>query len=191
MAYTYIQIPHPRQVIDNLELLEDAIKKGTLVGNIFNRKTLNEVTRIVDNALGAGYFEEHLNEIECGWVCFHADAVVAWAAVSTDRHDQAPSIGCLKCVAVDPLFRGQGIARKLTELRLDYLTRDDAHCFLIFADAWVRPSGYCASCTTLEHFGFKIHEEIEGHFADSKHKCPVCKGECKCIARRYVKTNQR
>lgn len=169
MAFTYIQIPNP----------------------LFGFYQMLEAAKIVDNALGNGYFNEHLKEIECGWACFHADSVVAWAAVSTERHKYGPSIGCLKCVAVDPLFRGNGIGRKLTEMRLNYLTKDDQHCFLIFADAWVRPSGYCASCGTLEHFGFKIHEEIHEHYSNLNHKCPACKGKCKCTARRYIKINQR
>ena len=169
MNYNYLELPNPK----------------------FGLNHIHEATRIVDNALGVGYFQEHLSEIECAWVCLDNNSVVAWAAVTTDRHPTAPSIGCLKCVAVDPLYRGQGIARKLTELRLDYLTRDEAHCFLIASHAWVRPDGYCPSCGILESLGFKPHRELEGYYANAKYKCPSCKGKCKCVARQYIKTNQR
>jgi len=34
---------------------------------------------------GMDFFNDHIKEIKCGWVCFHADAVAAWAAVSKDK----------------------------------------------------------------------------------------------------------
>ena len=163
--YEYIQLPNPKLTFRHMV----------------------EAARIVDNALGTGYFQEHLSEIECCWIVLSEDAVVGYAAVATERHPTAPSVGCLKCVAVDPLYRGQGIGTMLTELRMEYL---DGYP-LIFADAWVRPSGYCDSCKTLERFGFTVYEETEGFYADRKHKCPSCKDVCQCVARRYVKTNQR
>ncbi len=165
----YIQIPHPKMGLGQIQ----------------------EAARIVDNALGSGYFQEHLSEIECAWACIDNGAVVAWAAVTTERHPTAPDVGLLKCVVVDPLYRGRGIAKKLTGLRLDYLTSEEKSCFVIFSYAWVRPDGYCPSCGILESLGFKHLDDIEGYYADGKYKCPVCKGKCKCVASRYAKTNQR
>ena len=156
MAFTYIQIPSPR----------------------FGFQQITETCRIVDNAMGYGYFNDHIKEIKCGWVCFHADAIVAWAAVSKDK-----DIGILKCVVVDPLFRGQGIASKLTEIRLQYLK----NCSIIYSYAWIRPNGYCASCKNLEKFGFEVVSEIPKYFANTKYKCPVCIKECNCLARKYKK----
>lgn len=129
---------------------------------------------IVDAAFADGYFDNHLNEIDCAWVALDDDKAVGWAAVSECG---------LRCIAVHPDYRGQGIGRTLTEKRLKHL----GDCDSVISYAWVRPDGTCMSCKNLENFGFKFTEELDDHYSGTRIKCKHCGTDCSCIARLYLK----
>ena len=144
----------------------------------FGYKQLYEATTLVDDAFCSGYFTNHLKEIKCAWVAMDNEKIVGWASVQDCT---------LRCIVVDPQYRGQGIAQKLTEERLKYL----GDCDQIISYAWVRPDGTCMSCKNLENFGFKLHQELEDYYYNTRTEgCKYCGGGCRCIARQYVKTNQ-
>lgn len=164
------------------------IKYIAIPSPLFGYKQLFEATELVDNAFARGYFKDHLEEIECAWVALDGDRVVGWAAVCVERNEPAPNVGMLRCIAVHPDYRGKGIGQTLTKERLRYLEKD---CFLICSYAWVRPDGECMSCKNLENFGFKLHRELTDYYSEHRQSCKYCGSRCKCIARQYVKTNQR
>lgn len=155
---------------------------------LFGHKQMFDAVGLVDEAFAAGYFKNHLEEIDCAWIALDGDKVVGWAAVCTDRHEHSPSEGMLKCLVVHQDYRGQGIGKRLTEERLKYLEKD---CFLIWSYAWVRPNGECMSCKNLENFGFRLHKELPDYYNNTRSKCKYCGGNCKCVARQYIKINQR
>ncbi len=144
---------------------------------IFGYGQLLEATKLVDTAFANGYFRSHLEEIECAWVALYGNKVVGWAAVSECM---------LRCVVVHPEHRGQGIGKELTKIRLEHLRG----CDKIFSYAWVRPDGRCMSCKNLENFGFKLQQELDGHYNNTRSNCKYCGSNCTCVARQYVKTNQ-
>ena len=59
---------------------------------------------------------------------YYSDKVVGWAAISECK---------LRCIAVHPEYRGQGVGRTLTEKRLKYL----GDCDSVISYAWIRPDG--------------------------------------------------
>lgn len=141
---------------------------------------------IVDSTFAAGYFINHLNEIECGWVALDDDKVVGWAAVSVVSNVlNFGEVGILRCVAVHEEYRRRGIGKRLTEERLKYLS----NCNNIISYAWVRPNGECMSCKNLENFGFKLQEELEDYYSNVRMKCKYCGKNCTCSARLYKKEN--
>lgn len=148
----YIQIPHP----------------------LFGFKQLFDATALVDDAFAAGYFNNHLDEIECAWVVLDDDKVIGWAAVSECM---------LRCITVHPDYRGLGIGKNLTELRLEYL----GGCDRVISYAWVRPNGDCMSCRNLENFGFELEKELEDYYSDTRMNCKYCGEDCSCVARLYVR----
>lgn len=158
MRYKFVALPNP----------------SINMGHIYSAR------KIVDEALGGGYFSEHLNAINCAWICLHGGSVVGWAATSSEKE-----IGILKCVVVTPSHRGKGIAQEFVDVRLKFLKSQDYN--LVKSYAWVRPSGSCPSCKTLEKNGFIVTEELEGFYEDCDHKCPSCKDKCRCVARVYQK----
>ena len=141
---------------------------------------------IVDSTFAAGYFINHLNEIECGWVALDDDKVVGWAAVSVVSNVlNFGEVGILRCVAVHEEYRRRGIGKRLTEERLKYLS----NCNNIISYAQVRPNGECMSCKNLENFGFKLQEELEDYYSNVRMKCKYCGKNCTCSARLYKKEN--
>ena len=136
--------------------------------------------KIVDKALGGGYFSEHLDVITCAWMCLHKGSIVGWAATSSEG-----DVGVLKCVVVDAEHRGKGIGQRFTDVRLKFLEGQGHE--VVKSYAWIRVDGSCPSCKTLERNGFTATEELEGFYANYNHKCPSCKDECKCVARVYEK----
>ena len=88
------------------------IKYIALPNPTINMGHIYQAADIVDTAFAAGYFNNHLNEITCAWIALHDDKVVGWAAISECK---------LRCGAVHPEYRGQGIGRTLTEKREQYL----------------------------------------------------------------------
>jgi ribosomal protein S18 acetylase RimI-like enzyme len=138
---------------------------------------------IVDSAFAAGYFNNHLNEIQCAWVALDEDKVVGWAAVSLTFTDCI-----LRCIAVHPDYRGQGIGKRLTEERLKYL--DYCGCHDVISYAWVRPDGTCMSCKNLENFGFKLKKELDDYYNETRMKCKYCGTGCQCKARLYLKRKE-
>jgi len=155
------------------------IKYIALPNPSITMKHIYEARDIVDSTFAAGYFYNHLNEIKCAWVALDDDTVVGWAAVADCM---------LRCIAVHPDHRGQGIGKRLTEERLKYLEKD---CFLICSYAWVRPDGTCMSCKNLENFGFELAKELPEYYNNTRSNCKYCGSNCTCVARLYVKTNQR
>ena len=158
MNYKYVALPNP----------------AIGMGHVYTARC------IVDNALGGGYFSEHLNQIECAWACTLNGKVVGWAAAALEG-----DFGVLKCVVVDPDHRGNGIGQELTKIRLKYLENNG--CKILKSYAWVRTNGQCPSCRTLERNGFTAKEELQGFYSNCKHRCPLCKDNCKCVARVYQK----
>ena len=150
------------------------IKYIALPNPSITMKHIYEARDIVDNAFAAGYFYNHLNEIQCAWMALDGDKVIGWAAVSDCM---------LRCIAVDPDFRGQGIGKRLTEERLKYLN----DCESVVSYAWVRPDGRCMSCKNLENFGFELEEELEDYYSDTRMNCKYCGTGCNCTARLYRK----
>ena len=142
----------------------------------FGYKELFQAVRLVDNAFADGYFKNHLDEISCAWMALDDDMVVGWAAVTDCT---------LRCVVVDPEYRGRGIGRHLTQKRLKYLS----NCEKVFSYAWVRPDGSCMSCKNLENFGFELNKEIDKYYYNTQN-CKYCGSGCRCTARQYIKTNQ-
>ena len=140
----------------------------------FNYRHLLEANRLVDDSFANGYFINHLNEIQRAWIALEKKRVVGWAAVSECT---------LRCVVVHPDYRGQGIGQELTRLRLEYLDC----CDKVYSYAWVRPDGTCMSCKNLENFGFTLHKEVNEYY----NKCKYCGSNCGCVARQYIKINQR
>jgi len=134
-----------------------------------------DAVELVDKAFAAGYFKNHLEEIDCAWIALDGDKVVGWATVAKCT---------LRCIVVHPDYRGFGIGRRLTEERLKYLES----CNSIISYAWVRPNGECMSCKNLENFGFELAKELPDYYNKSRSKCKYCGGNCKCVARLYVKT---
>ena len=144
---------------------------------IFGYGHLLEATKLVDTAFANGYFRSHLEEIECAWIALYGNKVVGWAAVAECM---------LRCVVVHPDHRGRGIGKELTIRRLEYLS----DCDKVFSYAWVRPDGRCMSCKNLENFGFKLQQELDEHYNNTRSNCKYCGSNCTCVARQYVKTNQ-
>ena len=112
------------------------IKYSAIPSPLFGYKQMFEAVNLVDNAFAAGYFKDHLEEIECAWIALDGEKVVGWAAVCVERNEPAPNVGMLRCIVVHPDYRGKGIGKRLTEERLKYLEKV---CFLICSYAWVRP----------------------------------------------------
>ena len=150
------------------------IKYIALPNPSITMKHIYEARDIVDSTFAAGYFYNHLNEIQCAWMALDGDKVIGWAAVSDCM---------LRCIAVDPDFRGQGIGKRLTEERLKYLN----DCESVVSYAWVRPDGRCMSCKNLENFGFELEEELEDYYSDTRMNCKYCGTGCNCTARLYRK----
>ena len=139
----------------------------------------NDARKLVDADLGEGYFSEHLEVIDHAWMSFSGE-LVGWASVIVDGY-----VGILKCVVVHPQYRGEGIAKELTKIRLAYLK--DQGCKFVKSYAWVRPDGSCPSCGILEKNGFEVIDELNGYYSRFKHSCPHCDKDCKCSARVYQK----
>ena len=150
------------------------IKYIALPNPTVNMGHIYQAADIVDTAFAAGYFSNHLNEIQCAWVAMDDDIVVGWAAVSECM---------LRCVAVHPDYRGRGIGKTLTEKRLKYLD----NCDSVISYAWVRPDGTCMSCKNLENFGFKLEKELTDHYSSTRIKCKYCGKSCTCSAMLYRK----
>ena len=150
------------------------IKYIALPNPSITMKHIYEARDIVDSAFAAGYFNNHLNEIQCAWVAMDDDTVVGWAAVSDCM---------LRCIVVHPNYRDRGIGRTLTEKRLKYL----GDCDSIMSYAWVRPDGRCMSCKNLENFGFVFEKELDDHYSNTRMNCKYCGTGCNCIARLYRK----
>ena len=150
------------------------IKYIALPNPSITMKHIYEAKGIVDSTFAAGYFYNHLNEIQCAWVALDDDTVVGWAAVADCM---------LRCVAVRPDYRGQGIGKRLTEERLKYLD----YCDSVISYAWVRPDGRCMSCKNLENFGFVFEKELDDHYSNTRMNCKYCGTGCQCKARLYLK----
>lgn len=148
---------------------------------LFGYKQMFDATELVDEAFAAGYFRDHLKEIDCAWVALDGDKVVGWAAV--ERED---IIGMLRCIVVHPDYRGRGIGKRLTEKRLKYL----GDCEQVVSYAWVRPDGRCMSCKNLENFGFELAKELPEYYNNTRSNCKYCRSNCTCVARLYVKTQR-
>jgi len=162
----------------------DNIKYIALPNAEINIKQIHDARKIVDDAFAAGYFTNHLNEINCAWVALDGDKVVGWAAVCID--DFYPLTCVLRCIVVHPDYRGKGIGKRLTEERLKYLTKQG--CSIVFSYAWIRPNGDCMSCKNLENFGFRLVEQLHDYYSETRSVCKYCSGNCNCIARLYVKS---
>lgn len=142
---------------------------------LFGYKQMFDAVELVDGAFATGYFNIHLEEIKCAWIALDGDTVVGWAAVGDCM---------LRCIAVHPDYRGQGIGRRLTEERLKYL----GDCKEVISYAWVRPNGECMSCKNLENFGFELSKELPEYYNNIRSNCKYCGSNCTCVARLYVKT---
>lgn len=142
---------------------------------LFGYKQMFDAVELVDEAFAAGYFKNHLEEIDCAWIALDGDKVVGWAAVEDCM---------LRCIAVHPDYRGQGIGKRLTEERLKYL----GDCEQVVSYAWVRPNGECMSCKNLENFGFELAKELPEYYNNTRSNCKYCGSNCTCVARLYVKT---
>ena len=152
---------------------------------LFGYKQMFDAVELVDEAFAAGYFKNHLKEIDCAWIALDGDKVVGWASVCIGRNDMQ-SFGILKCVVVHPDYRGKGIGKRLTEERLKYLE----DCKYVISYAWVRPNGECMSCKNLENFGFVLVKELPEYYNNTRSKCKYCGSNCTCVARLYVKTQR-
>jgi ribosomal protein S18 acetylase RimI-like enzyme len=153
------------------------IKYIALPNPSITMKHIYEARDIVDSTFAAGYFNNHLNEIQCAWVALDDDKVVGWAAISDCM---------LRCIAVHPDYRGQGIGRTLTGKRLKYL----GDCDSVMSYAWVRPDGRCMSCKNLENFGFVFEKELDNHYSNTRMNCKYCGTDCNCVARLYSKRKE-
>jgi len=153
------------------------IKYIALPNPSITMKHIYEARDIVDSTFAAGYFNNHLNEIQCAWVALDDDKVVGWAAISDCM---------LRCIAVHPDYRGQGIGRTLTGKRLKYL----GDCDSVMSYAWVRPDGRCMSCKNLENFGFVFEKELDNHYSNTRMNCKYCGTDCNCVARLYLKRKE-
>ena len=144
---------------------------------LFGYKQMFDAIKLVDESFAVGYFKNHLEEIECAWIALDGDKVVGWAAVGD----------CLlRCIVVHPDYRGQGVGKRLTEERLKYL----GDCKEVISFAWIRPDGRCMSCKNLENFGFEFAKELPEYYNNTRQACKYCGGNCKCVARLYVKTQR-
>ena len=150
------------------------IKYIALPNPKINMTQIYDAAEIVDNAFANGYFNNHLNEIQCAWIAMDDDRVVGWAAVSDCM---------LRCIVVHPDYRGRGIGKRLTEERLKYLD----NCDSVMSYAWVRPDGTCMSCKNLENFGFKLEKNLDDYYSETRMKCKYCGVDCNCVARLYLK----
>ena len=63
------------------------IKYSAIPSPLFGYKQMFEAVNLVDNAFAAGYFKNHLEEIDCAWIALDNDRVVGWAAVCIGRND--------------------------------------------------------------------------------------------------------
>lgn len=163
------------------------IKYIALPNPSITMKHIYEARDIVDDTFAAGYFNIHLDEINCAWVALDGDKVVGWAAVVVEFDEVFNAKeGTLRCVAVHPDYRGQGIGKRLTEERLKYL----GDCFLVWSYAWVRPDGRCMSCKNLENFGFVLQEELDDYYSNTRMNCKYCGTGCQCKARLYLKRKE-
>ena len=153
------------------------IKYIALPNPSITMKHIYEARDIVDSTFAAGYFNNHLNEIQCAWVALDDDKVVGWAAISDCM---------LRCIAVHPDYRGQGVGRTLTGKRLKYL----GDCDSVMSYAWVRPDGRCMSCKNLENFGFVFEKELDDHYSNTRMNCKYCGTDCNCVARLYLKRKE-
>ena len=153
------------------------IKYIALPNPSITMKHIYEARDIVDDTFANGYFYNHLNEIQCAWVALDDDTVVGWSAVSDCM---------LRCIAVHPDYRGQGIGKILTEKRLKYL----GDCDSVMSYAWVRPDGRCMSCQNLENFGFVFEKELDDHYSNTRMNCKYCGTGCQCKARLYLKRKE-
>jgi N-acetylglutamate synthase-like GNAT family acetyltransferase len=156
------------------------IKYVALPNPAINMNHIYQATRLVDDSFATGYFKNHLNEIECAWMALHEDKVVGWAAIAIDPDNE---VCILRCIVVDPEYRGKGIGKRLTEERLKYLD----NCSVVISYAWVRPDGKCMSCKNLENFGFELQEELYEYYNKTRKNCKYCGSSCTCIAKLYLK----
>jgi ribosomal protein S18 acetylase RimI-like enzyme len=153
------------------------IKYIALPNPSITMKHIYQANDLVDDAFAAGYFSNHLNEIQCAWVALDGDKVVGWAAISDCM---------LRCIVVHENYRGRGIGKVLTEKRLKYL----GDCDSVISYAWVRPDGRCMSCKNLENFGFKLEKQLDDYYSNTRMNCKYCGKNCTCIARLYVKKKE-
>ena len=70
------------------------IKYIALPNPKINMTQIYDAAEIVDNAFANGYFNNHLNEIQCAWIAMDDDRVVGWAAVSAWVR---PDGTCMSC----------------------------------------------------------------------------------------------
>jgi ribosomal protein S18 acetylase RimI-like enzyme len=152
------------------------MKYIALPNPLVNMNHIYQAKQLVDDAFAAGYFKNHLDEIQCAWIALDDDKVVGWAAIGDCM---------LRCIVVHPDYRGQGIGKRLTEERLKYLEPCDS----VISYAWVRPDGTCMSCKNLENFGFVLQEELPDYYNNTRQHCKYCGTNCNCIAKLYVRKN--
>ena len=138
---------------------------------------------IVDSSMGDGYFETQLGRHTVGWIAvcglFPEPEVVAYASIVKENEDCV-----LKCSAVHPDYRSQGIGTKLVKARLDYL--EDEGCDVVKSYAWI-VDGKCPAEKALTANGFTSVEDIENFYENSNIPCLMCEDNCRCTARIFEK----
>ena len=74
----------------------------------------NNARKLVDAELGEGYFSEHLEVIDHAWMSFNGE-LIGWASVVIEGY-----VGILKCLVVNPDYRGRGLAKKIKKVVFEH-----------------------------------------------------------------------
>ena len=151
------------------------------------------VHELLDACMGRGYWDLDLRRAGSHRIATVDDRIVGIASASiVDAMRDAPQvcgpIGLVRLVAVDPHFRGRGIATRLVGEVCAECERKGAKSLAAFA--WVHARTDTAPLAgILKQLGFTNERRIEGFYASLPAvDCPGCgTSPCVCAADLYVR----
>jgi ribosomal protein S18 acetylase RimI-like enzyme len=157
-------------------------------------RDLEDVGRLLDAALGRGAWEldpgspgSHRVAVTEGRVIGAVSACVT-ASVAGVEALPAP-VGTLRLIAVDPAFRGRGVAMRLTGEACRECEQRGAATLLAYA--WIHAAtGAAPGAHVLQRLGFVRRGRIDGFFGALAlaEPCPGCgSAPCLCAVDVYVR----
>lgn len=152
---------------------------------------VSAVVPLLDEALGAGFWDVRDLAREVALVAVSDDAPVGVAAAGLEREGGRVA-GHVRLVAVDPACRRRGVATSLVRELVDRCERLGATEH--FAYAWVHgPEGVAPLAGVLGATGFVLSHRIEAFYSGlAAGPCPACgHSPCRCPADLYVRGGTR